>query len=75
MQCRRRHDRRSVLSSLLNLSLPPVHTILDTDFYGAVEQFEKQLIEEALTSCGSLRKSGKEIKSESIHGFTENKIV
>ena len=51
----------SVLSSLLNLSLPPVHTILDTDFYGAVEQFEKQLIEEALTSCGSLRKAAKKL--------------
>lgn len=51
----------SVLSSLLNLSLPPEHTVLDTDFYGAVEQFEKQLIEEALTSCGSLRKAAKKL--------------
>ena len=51
----------SVLSSLLNLSLPPKHTVLDTDFYGAVEQFEKQLIEEALTSCGSLRKAAKKL--------------
>lgn len=51
----------SVLSSLLNLSLPPEHTVLDTDFYGAVEQFEKQLIEEALISCGSLRKAAKKL--------------
>ena len=51
----------SVLSSLLNLSLPPEHTVLDTDFYGAVEQFEKQLIVEALSSCGSLRKAAKKL--------------
>ncbi len=51
----------SVLSGLLNLSLPPEHSIPDTDFYNAVEQFEKQLIEEALTSCGSLRKAAKKL--------------